>query len=57
MSLTLSQVAWAGCFYGFDSGNIGGILTLKSFQNAFGYAHISKAAAASRKVSMTSFNP
>lgn len=22
----LVSVAWAGCFYGFDSGNIGGIL-------------------------------
>ncbi|KAL4967108.1 uncharacterized protein BDV14DRAFT_207608 [Aspergillus stella-maris] len=29
-------LAWAGCFYGFDTGNIGGILTLESFQNAFG---------------------
>lgn len=32
----LITVAWAGCFYGFDSGNIGGILTLPSFENAFG---------------------
>ena len=32
----LISVAWAGCFYGFDSGNIGGILTLDSFKNAFG---------------------
>ncbi|KAL2852023.1 hypothetical protein BJY01DRAFT_232657 [Aspergillus pseudoustus] len=29
-------LAWAGCFYGFDTGNIGGILTLPSFENAFG---------------------
>lgn len=29
-------VSWAGCFYGLDTGNIGGILTLKSFRHAFG---------------------
>jgi hypothetical protein len=29
-------MAWSGCFYGFDSGNIGGILTLPSFENAMG---------------------
>ncbi|CBF73545.1 uncharacterized protein ANIA_11029 [Aspergillus nidulans FGSC A4] len=29
-------LAWAGCFYGFDTGNIGGILTLPSFETAFG---------------------
>ncbi|KAL4926189.1 uncharacterized protein BDV17DRAFT_299859 [Aspergillus undulatus] len=33
-------LAWAGCFYGFDTGNIGGILTLESFQNAFGLTNI-----------------
>ena len=38
----LVTVAWAGCFYGFDSGNIGGILTLPSFDNAFGLAGLSQ---------------
>ncbi|KAL3458871.1 hypothetical protein BJX64DRAFT_301698 [Aspergillus heterothallicus] len=33
-------LAWAGCFYGFDTGNIGGILTLPSFENAFGLIDI-----------------
>ncbi|KAL4805141.1 hypothetical protein BDV18DRAFT_165921 [Aspergillus unguis] len=32
----LVTLAWAGCFYGFDTGNIGGILTLPSFEKAFG---------------------
>lgn len=38
----LITVAWAGCFYGFDSGNIGGILTLPSFENAFGLSGLSQ---------------
>jgi hypothetical protein len=44
-------ISWAGCFYGFDSGNIGGILTLNSFENAFGLKHLDKAELANRKVS------
>ncbi|KAF7533806.1 hypothetical protein G7054_g6791 [Neopestalotiopsis clavispora] len=31
-----STVALAGCAYGFDQGNIGGVLTLPSFKRAFG---------------------
>lgn len=31
-----TTVAFAGCAYGFDQGNIGGVLTLKSFRHAFG---------------------
>ncbi|KAM0713454.1 hypothetical protein Q7P37_010416 [Cladosporium fusiforme] len=38
----LITVAWAGCFYGFDSGNIGGILTLPSFENAFGLTDLTQ---------------
>jgi MFS family permease len=38
----LVTVAWAGCFYGFDAGNIGGILTLPSFENAFGLTGLSQ---------------
>lgn len=46
----LVTVAWAGCFYGFDSGNIGGILTLPSFEHAFGLLGISQAELDNRKV-------
>lgn len=38
----LVTLAWAGCFYGFDSGNIGGILTLPSFENAFNLSELSQ---------------
>lgn len=31
-----TTVAFAGCSYGFDQGNIGGVLTLPSFKKAFG---------------------
>ncbi|RDW57669.1 putative h(+) hexose cotransporter 1 [Coleophoma crateriformis] len=42
-------VSWAGCFYGLDTGNIGGILTLESFQHAFGLDTLSQDALDSRK--------
>ncbi|KAH0363971.1 general substrate transporter, partial [Aureobasidium melanogenum] len=45
----LVTIAWAGCFYGFDSGNIGGILTLKSFEHAFGLEGLSKIELDNRK--------
>lgn len=41
-------LAWAGCFYGFDTGNIGGILTLPSFKHAFGIDTLTKTQAATR---------
>lgn len=41
-------VAWAGCSYGFDQGNIGGVLTLPSFRHAFGFDHLSTAEADTR---------
>jgi hypothetical protein len=47
LGLTL---AWAGCFYGFDTGNIGGILTLPSFEHAFGLIDIPQADIDNRKV-------
>lgn len=47
----LVSVAWAGCFYGFDSGNIGGILTLPSFENAFGLSNLDPVTLANRSVS------
>ncbi|KAK8095526.1 hypothetical protein PG999_013548 [Apiospora kogelbergensis] len=37
-----ASVAFAGCAYGFDQGNIGGVLTLKSFRHAFGLDAMSK---------------
>ncbi|KAJ0418719.1 hypothetical protein BJY00DRAFT_324703 [Aspergillus carlsbadensis] len=46
LGLTL---AWAGCFYGFDTGNIGGILTLPSFENAFGLTDIPQTELDNRK--------
>ncbi|KAL4915703.1 hypothetical protein BDW62DRAFT_219250 [Aspergillus aurantiobrunneus] len=42
-------LAWAGCFYGFDTGNIGGILTLPSFETAFGLLNIPQAEYDDRK--------
>lgn len=49
----LITVAWAGCFYGFDSGNIGGILTLPSFERAFGLDGLTTAELDNRKVSIS----
>ncbi|KAK8089647.1 hypothetical protein PG997_004608 [Apiospora hydei] len=43
-----TSVAFAGCAYGFDQGNIGGVLTLKSFKHAFGLDVMSKADADER---------
>lgn len=45
------SVSWAGCLYGFDTGNIGGILTLKSFENAFGLGELSQKDLDNRSVS------
>lgn len=41
-------IAFAGCAYGFDQGNIGGVLTLPSFKHAFGLDVLSKEAADQR---------
>lgn len=46
--LLVSTVAFAGCSYGFDQGNIGGVLTLPSFKHAFGLDVLSKDAADQR---------
>ncbi|KAF7627613.1 putative sugar transporter [Aspergillus flavus] len=45
----LISVAWGGWFYGFDTGNIGGILTLPSFENAFGLNNLPAAEIDNRK--------
>ncbi|KAH9210168.1 H(+)/hexose cotransporter 1 [Leptodontidium sp. 2 PMI_412] len=39
----------AGCFYGFDTGNIGGVLTLPAFKHAFGFQHLTADEADGRK--------
>ncbi|OHF00638.1 quinate permease [Colletotrichum orchidophilum] len=42
-------IAFAGCSYGFDQGNIGGILTFPSFRRAFGFDAISEEEANTRE--------
>lgn len=43
-----TTVAFAGCAYGFDQGNIGGVLTLPSFKKAFGLDVLSETEADER---------
>jgi hypothetical protein len=45
-----TSVAFAGCAYGFDQGNIGGVKTLPSFRGAFGLDTLSAADADERGV-------
>ncbi|KAF2180423.1 H(+)/hexose cotransporter 1 [Zopfia rhizophila CBS 207.26] len=40
-----TTIAFAGCSYGFDQGNIGGVLTLRTFKHAFGLDKLSEDAA------------
>ncbi|KAK1706251.1 quinate permease [Colletotrichum lupini] len=42
-------IAFAGCSYGFDQGNIGGIMTFPSFRRAFGFDAISEEEANTRE--------
>ena len=35
----LCAISWAGMFYGFDQGNIGGIMELPSFERSLGLEH------------------
>ncbi|OJI79662.1 hypothetical protein ASPTUDRAFT_180204 [Aspergillus tubingensis CBS 134.48] len=49
LAYLLITLAWAGWFYGFDTGNIGGILTLPSFEHAFGLDKLTTAELDSRK--------
>ncbi|KAK1658383.1 quinate permease [Colletotrichum godetiae] len=42
-------IAFAGCSYGFDQGNIGGIMTFPSFRRAFGFDTISEEEANTRE--------
>lgn len=43
-----ATIAFAGCAYGFDQGNIGGTLTLNTFKHAFGLDKLDKDAADER---------
>ncbi|KXH67379.1 quinate permease [Colletotrichum salicis] len=43
-----NTIAFAGCSYGFDQGNIGGIMTFPSFRRAFGFDTISEEEANTR---------
>ncbi|KAJ6031786.1 hypothetical protein N7540_002518 [Penicillium herquei] len=45
----LVAVAWGGAFYGFDTGNISGIQTLASFENAFGMKNMTTSEIDNRK--------
>ncbi|CAI6342397.1 unnamed protein product [Periconia digitata] len=47
-------LAMAGCAYGFDQGNIGGVLTLPTFKHAFGLDTLSQEAADERKGNIAS---
>ncbi|KAJ5948248.1 hypothetical protein N7466_001263 [Penicillium verhagenii] len=50
----LVAVSWGGAFYGFDTGNIGGILTLPSFENAFGLSNLTATEMDNRKGTIAS---
>ncbi|KAI6408007.1 hypothetical protein MCOR20_005611 [Pyricularia oryzae] len=45
----VTTVAFAGFSYGFDHGNVGGVLTLPSFRHTFGLDKMSAAASAARQ--------
>lgn len=48
LAYTAATIAFAGCSYGFDQGNIGGVLTLPTFMHAFGLDTLSEADADQR---------
>ncbi|KXJ94921.1 sugar transporter [Microdochium bolleyi] len=50
-------VALAGSFYGFDQGNIGGILTLDTFKQSFGFNGLSTIELSNRKGSIAAMLP
>lgn len=51
-----TTIAFAGCSYGFDQGNIGGVLTLPTFKHAFGIDKLSQDAADGRKGTIASLS-
>lgn len=50
-------VALAGSFYGFNQGNIGGILTLPTFKQSFGFNGLSAAELSARKGTVAAMLP
>ncbi|ORX92649.1 H(+)/hexose cotransporter 1 [Clohesyomyces aquaticus] len=48
LAYTATTIALAGCAYGFDQGNIGGVLTLPTFKLAFGLDKLSEDTADAR---------
>lgn len=48
LGLLALTCAFAGCAYGFDQGNIGGVLTFPAFRRAFGYDVLTDAEADER---------
>ncbi|KPM46366.1 hypothetical protein AK830_g141 [Neonectria ditissima] len=49
LALLSVTIAFAGCSYGFDQGNIGGIMTFPSFRRAFGFEGLSTKEADTRE--------
>lgn len=49
LAYTAATIAFAGCAYGFDQGNIGGVLTLPTFKHAFGLDKLDEAGKDQRK--------
>jgi hypothetical protein len=49
LGLLVLTTAFAGCAYGFDQGNIGGVLTFPAFRRTFGYDQLSTEAASARE--------
>lgn len=52
----VTTVAFAGFSYGFDHGNVGGVLTLPSFRHTFGLDKMSAAASAARQGDIASMS-
>ena len=56
LAVLAATIAMAGCSYGFDQGNIGGVLTLPTFKHAFGLDNLTKDAADARKGNIASLS-
>lgn len=56
LAYTAATIAFAGCAYGFDQGNIGGVLTLPTFKHAFGLDQLDEAGADQRKGDIASLS-
>lgn len=56
LAFLATTLAMAGCAYGFDQGNIGGVLTLPTFKHAFGLDKLSEGAADEREGNIASLS-